>query len=400
MVLILAFSLQDQVEKYGAYVGLAAFIGLAVLSLLYFAQARELKRLRDWAGRAPERAQELEARVVAQAEEALSERGGRGRAGAAGRGPRAGHRQRQPSTPVPVPMGPRPAVAVAAAAAAPPPPRPPCRPSWPSPSRPTADARAEPAKAPTSRGRAAATEPPTRRAGGGRRSPRSRATASRPSRPPRSRARRRARSPSPQPRPAPAAAPLRASTTRSTTLPPAAPDPALRPRRLAHGHLHLRRHRRAGHRDLRPRLLHGPLGRRSRRRRRTARRSPAAPPPTSQAGAGEAAAEVRPDKVVVVLNGTSIDGLASQQRDKLIDAGYADGMIRIDNSDDQQRQDSARPLRGGRAAAGARRGAAARHHAHRADRRGDPGAGRQLGRDGHPPGGRRGRPRRRQVARR
>ena len=52
MDLILAFSLQDQVEKYGAYVGFAAFLGLAVLSLLYFAQARELKRLRDWAGRA------------------------------------------------------------------------------------------------------------------------------------------------------------------------------------------------------------------------------------------------------------------------------------------------------------------------------------------------------------
>ena len=73
MVLILAFSLQDQVEKFGAYVGLAAFLGLAVLSLLYFAQARELKRLRDWAGRAPERAIEVEARVVAQAEEALRE---------------------------------------------------------------------------------------------------------------------------------------------------------------------------------------------------------------------------------------------------------------------------------------------------------------------------------------
>jgi len=71
MVVLLAFSLQDQVEKYGAYVGLAAFLGLAVLTLLYFAQARELKRLRDWAGRAPERAQELEAQVVAKAEEAL-----------------------------------------------------------------------------------------------------------------------------------------------------------------------------------------------------------------------------------------------------------------------------------------------------------------------------------------
>src|ERR687892_1098293 len=70
MVPVLAFSLQDQAETYGAYVGIAAFIGLAVLSLLYFAQARELKRLRDWAGRSPERAQELEARVVAQAEEA------------------------------------------------------------------------------------------------------------------------------------------------------------------------------------------------------------------------------------------------------------------------------------------------------------------------------------------
>src|SRR5215218_5236371 len=67
MVLI-AFSLQDQVEKYGAYVGIAAFFGLAILSLLYFAQAREVRRLREWAGRAPERAQELEARVLADAE--------------------------------------------------------------------------------------------------------------------------------------------------------------------------------------------------------------------------------------------------------------------------------------------------------------------------------------------
>src|SRR3954452_20198550 len=71
MVLVLAFSLQAEVEKYGAYVGIAAFFGLAVLSLLYFSQARELKRLREWAGRAPERAQEIEARVTAQAEEAL-----------------------------------------------------------------------------------------------------------------------------------------------------------------------------------------------------------------------------------------------------------------------------------------------------------------------------------------
>src|SRR5262249_28486092 len=44
-----------------------AIPGLAILSLLYFAQAREVKRLREWAGRAPERAQELQERVAEQA---------------------------------------------------------------------------------------------------------------------------------------------------------------------------------------------------------------------------------------------------------------------------------------------------------------------------------------------
>jgi LytR cell envelope-related transcriptional attenuator len=66
-MVLFALSFQDQVEKYGAYVGIAAFFGLAVLSLLYFSQARELKRLREWAERAPERAAELERRAVAQA---------------------------------------------------------------------------------------------------------------------------------------------------------------------------------------------------------------------------------------------------------------------------------------------------------------------------------------------
>ena len=68
-MVLLAFSLQDQVEKYGAYVGIAAFFGLAVLTLLYFAQAREVKRLREWAGRAPERAAELEQAVAEHAQE-------------------------------------------------------------------------------------------------------------------------------------------------------------------------------------------------------------------------------------------------------------------------------------------------------------------------------------------
>src|SRR3954447_10257160 len=63
-----AFSLQKEIEHYGAYAGIAAVFGLGILSLLYFAQAREDKRLREWAGRAPERAAELEARVTADAQ--------------------------------------------------------------------------------------------------------------------------------------------------------------------------------------------------------------------------------------------------------------------------------------------------------------------------------------------
>ena len=68
-MVLLAFSLQDQIDKYGTYIGIAAFFGLAVLTLLYFAQAREVKRLREWAGRAPERAAELEMAVQEHAEE-------------------------------------------------------------------------------------------------------------------------------------------------------------------------------------------------------------------------------------------------------------------------------------------------------------------------------------------
>src|ERR1700759_4531143 len=68
---LLAFSLQREIEKYGAYVGIACFFGLAILTLLYFAQAREVKRLREWAGRAPERAAEVEELAVQHAQQAL-----------------------------------------------------------------------------------------------------------------------------------------------------------------------------------------------------------------------------------------------------------------------------------------------------------------------------------------
>ncbi|HEX2071528.1 MAG TPA: LytR C-terminal domain-containing protein [Thermoleophilaceae bacterium] len=44
------------VQEIGSYAGIAAVLGLAVLSALYFSQARDVKRLREWAGRAPDRA--------------------------------------------------------------------------------------------------------------------------------------------------------------------------------------------------------------------------------------------------------------------------------------------------------------------------------------------------------
>lgn len=48
----------DIIQEVGAYAGFAAVIGLAVLAALYFSQARDVRRLREWAGRAPERAAE------------------------------------------------------------------------------------------------------------------------------------------------------------------------------------------------------------------------------------------------------------------------------------------------------------------------------------------------------
>src|SRR5438128_506298 len=56
----LALHIPHVVEQAGSLAGFAAVIGLAVLSALYFSQARDVKRLRDWAGRAPERATEFE----------------------------------------------------------------------------------------------------------------------------------------------------------------------------------------------------------------------------------------------------------------------------------------------------------------------------------------------------
>ncbi|MGA8365114.1 MAG: hypothetical protein WB709_11420, partial [Solirubrobacteraceae bacterium] len=55
---LLALSLSSSFTQIGAIAAFAALVGIAVLSLLVFTQARELKRLREWAGRAPERSAE------------------------------------------------------------------------------------------------------------------------------------------------------------------------------------------------------------------------------------------------------------------------------------------------------------------------------------------------------
>jgi LytR cell envelope-related transcriptional attenuator len=44
----------ELIKEIGSYAGLVAFLGLALLALLYFSQARDVRRLREWAGAAPE----------------------------------------------------------------------------------------------------------------------------------------------------------------------------------------------------------------------------------------------------------------------------------------------------------------------------------------------------------
>lgn len=78
------------IESIGPVLGIVAFVGLAVLAFLLFQQAREIRRVREWAGRAPERAAEAANAVQAAAEASRDgeeepgegeapERGGEGR---------------------------------------------------------------------------------------------------------------------------------------------------------------------------------------------------------------------------------------------------------------------------------------------------------------------------------
>jgi len=61
----------ELIKEIGAFAGLVAFLGLAVLALLSFAQGRDIRRLREWAGSTPERdAERKEATSAAAAQRA------------------------------------------------------------------------------------------------------------------------------------------------------------------------------------------------------------------------------------------------------------------------------------------------------------------------------------------
>jgi hypothetical protein len=81
--------LTDVIQTVGAYAGLVALLALGVLAFLVFSQARDLRRLREWAGGAPERDAEVrevseivaeersaELKVLADREERRLERAG------------------------------------------------------------------------------------------------------------------------------------------------------------------------------------------------------------------------------------------------------------------------------------------------------------------------------------
>jgi len=59
----------DLIEDIGPILGIVAFLGFAILALLIVLQAREVRRLREWAGRAPERAVEADEASLAASEE-------------------------------------------------------------------------------------------------------------------------------------------------------------------------------------------------------------------------------------------------------------------------------------------------------------------------------------------
>ncbi len=81
--------MKDVIQTVGGYAGIISLLGVVVLAMLCFSQARDLRRLRVWAGGAPERDAEVrevselvaeersqELRVLAEREERRLERSG------------------------------------------------------------------------------------------------------------------------------------------------------------------------------------------------------------------------------------------------------------------------------------------------------------------------------------
>ena len=66
----------DLLKEIGAILGFVAFGGVAVLTFLTFQQARHVRRLREWAGRSPERSAIEAERVAEAAQEATIARAG------------------------------------------------------------------------------------------------------------------------------------------------------------------------------------------------------------------------------------------------------------------------------------------------------------------------------------
>jgi hypothetical protein len=65
--------LLEVIKDIGAFAGLAAFFGLALLALLAFTQGRDIRRLREWAGSTPERDAERKETTSAAAAERAEE---------------------------------------------------------------------------------------------------------------------------------------------------------------------------------------------------------------------------------------------------------------------------------------------------------------------------------------
>ena len=63
----------ELIKEIGAFAGLVAFLGLALLALLSFTQGRDIRRLREWAGSAPERDSERKETTSAAAAERAEE---------------------------------------------------------------------------------------------------------------------------------------------------------------------------------------------------------------------------------------------------------------------------------------------------------------------------------------